>query len=230
MLKAELHSHSTYSLGEKVKVEGLHSPAELVAEAKQKGLDVLALTDHNCFQGIKEALRAGKKNNVLIIPGEEIKTEKGHLIGLGLQEFIKTGQSVEETIDLIHAQGGLALAPHPFDVKGEGIGLAAAQCDSIEIFNSLNIDRFSNGKARRFAARKELGTTVGSDAHFKEMIGLTVNSIQAEKDIDSVLKAIKKNKTQALQTAYVPTPWLTDWAIKRLKASRSGVFSRFRLL
>ena len=64
---------------------------------------------------------------------------------------------------------------------------------------------------------------MGSDAHFKEMIGLTVNGIQAEKDLEAVLKAIKKNKTRALQTAYVPTPWLTDWAIKRLKASKQGV-------
>ena len=125
MLKAELHAHSTYSRGEKVKVEGLHKPAEMVSQAKRQGLDVLALTDHDSFAGVKEAEKVGKKIDVLVIAGEEIKTEQGHLLGLGLSEFIAPGKSVAETIDLIHGQGGLAIAPHPFDVKGEGIGREA---------------------------------------------------------------------------------------------------------
>ena len=115
-MKAELHSHSHYSKGKKVIVEGFHSPEEMLRHAQKTGLEVLSVTDHETFKGSEQALRLEKKFDVLVLPGQELKCEKGHLLAYGLQEEIQSNLSLEESIDLIHQQGGIAVAPHPFDL------------------------------------------------------------------------------------------------------------------
>jgi predicted metal-dependent phosphoesterase TrpH len=77
--RADLHTHSTYSDG------GL-TPTELIAWAVSRGLEVLALTDHDCTDGIAEALEAARKHpRLLFIPGVELSTdlprEEVHVLG-----------------------------------------------------------------------------------------------------------------------------------------------------
>ena len=75
---AILHAHSTAS-------DGKVSPSKLVTIAAQKGVRILALTDHDTLAGISEAKKAGKKFGVEIIIGEEIQTAFPrllHIIGL----------------------------------------------------------------------------------------------------------------------------------------------------
>ncbi len=223
-LKAELHSHSHYSTGEKIRVEGLNSPKEMVEYAKGIGLDVLALTDHNELKGALEAEEAGKKEGLLVIKGEEVQTVNDkHVLGLGLSERIKPAcYSVEETIDRIRAQGGIAIAPHPFDLANKGIRELALKCDAIEVFNSINLDRFSNRNARNFAEKHSMNSVAGSDAHCIEMVGHGITKIKAEKDIDSVLKAIRKGKTVPVEE-YVPINVVQYWALKRFESSYAQV-------
>ena len=223
MIAAELHCHSTFSKGTKIQVEGLHSPEELLEQAEKIGLDVLAFTDHDCFEGAEQALKLQKKFNVLVLPGEEVTTKKGHLLCLGIQEKIPANLSVEESIDLVHEQGGIAIAPHPFDIEGKGIKVEALKADAIEVFNALNLDRFANRKASQFAKQENLPTVLGSDAHCKEMIGLAINNIKAEKDVDAILKAIKKGNVEVKQKKYVPTKILQNWSVQRLKTSNQYV-------
>lgn len=63
----DLHSHSSVS-------DGTEPPAELVAGAAQAGLDVLAVTDHDTTQGLTEALDAGPRLGVRVVPGIEVST------------------------------------------------------------------------------------------------------------------------------------------------------------
>ena len=80
----DLHTHSTASDGEK-------SPSELVLSAKDSGLDVLALTDHDTVDGLEEAAKAAKSAGLVFVPGIEINvqwpTGEFHLLGLGLKEM-----------------------------------------------------------------------------------------------------------------------------------------------
>jgi len=122
-IKAELHCHTWYSFGTKIKVEGLHSPEHMVKRASELGLDAIAITDHDTFTGALEAERHAKKYGITVIKGEEITTDKdNHVIGLGLNELIPKGLAFEEVIDRIRAQGGIAIAPHPFDINNKGVG------------------------------------------------------------------------------------------------------------
>jgi predicted metal-dependent phosphoesterase TrpH len=196
----------------------------MVRVASKIGLDALALTDHDTIAGIPEARSATKKYGILLIPGAEISTASGHMLALGIQEPIKRGLPVEETLDAIHAQGGIGIASHPFDVKNEGIGKLAIHCDAMEVFNAINLERISNWKAALFASKHKLKTVAASDAHCAAMLGYGCTEIRAERDLDAVLRAIAKGRT-TLYTQYVPTKLIMDWAVARLKASYAQILS-----
>jgi hypothetical protein len=75
----DLHTHSTAS-------DGSYSPTDLIRYAKTKGIRALALTDHDCADGLQEAMAAGKETGVEVIPGVELsaKFPNGTMHVLGL--------------------------------------------------------------------------------------------------------------------------------------------------
>jgi 3',5'-nucleoside bisphosphate phosphatase len=77
--KYDLHSHSTYS-------DGLLTPTELVARAAMRGVDVLALTDHDDLGGLSEAAEAARERGITLVPGAELsvswETHTLHILGL----------------------------------------------------------------------------------------------------------------------------------------------------
>ncbi len=77
----DLHSHSNCS-------DGTLTPAELVARAKQKGVDVLALTDHDTVAGIEQAQTAAQQQGIKLLPGVEIsvtwRDRLIHIVGLNI--------------------------------------------------------------------------------------------------------------------------------------------------
>jgi len=81
----DLHTHTTAS-------DGTMSPGELVNLAGEVGLDAIAITDHDTFDGVQEALEAGKRYGVEVIPGTELSLESPegagwiHVVALWLPE------------------------------------------------------------------------------------------------------------------------------------------------
>jgi hypothetical protein len=165
----ELHSHSWYSK-DRFGSSGFCSPVELVKTAMNKGLDGIAVTDHDSLRSW-DTLKSLKLNDFLILSGEEISTRQGHLIALGINEEIRPGMNFLETIDKIHSQGGISVAPHPFDLHEVGLGERAQHADAIEVFNSMNRDHFSNVRAKIFAKYQGKSMVAGSDAHANYMVG-----------------------------------------------------------
>ena len=93
MLKIDLHVHTTYSY------DSLITPKELIFYAKRCGLDGVAVTDHDRING---ALKIAKETDFLIVPGIEISSLNGHIIGLNVDELVPPELSVDETLDRIH--------------------------------------------------------------------------------------------------------------------------------
>jgi predicted metal-dependent phosphoesterase TrpH len=81
MPKVDLHTHSTAS-------DGSFSPTEVVRLAREAGLAAFALTDHDTIDGVAEAMAAGEKLGVQVIPGVEISARYPggtlHILGLGI--------------------------------------------------------------------------------------------------------------------------------------------------
>lgn len=79
-MRIDLHTHTVCS-------DGTQSPAELVAEAAERGIDVLGLTDHDTTAGWEEALAAAERHGLRLVPGIEISTTRAgagyHLLGYG---------------------------------------------------------------------------------------------------------------------------------------------------
>lgn len=220
----ELHCHSWYSKGTKIPWECLMSPKDIMKTAKRLGISGVALTDHRTTKGWKEARKEAKKNGLIFIPGIELQTREGHLIALGVSDDVENYLGLEETIDRIHEQGGLAIAPHPFDLKGDGIGNKGLErVDAVEVFNPMNLDKLSNWVAEKRA--KDLGKpmVVGSDAHTQKMMGYALN-ISGANDLDSILKEIKNNKLM-FRTRYFPLKILIDWYRERFIRSYVDVLN-----
>ncbi len=196
-MKFDLHTHTYYS------DDAATSPEDMVIAAKQKGMDGIAVTDHNMIKAWKRSIAAGKKHGVMIIKAEEIKVfhdgrKLGEVIALFLNEEIKPGE-VGEVKDKIKAQGGIMVVAHPFDKfrnNFKDIDAHKKHFDGVEAFNARVITTRFNDKARAFAEKNGFGVTGGSDGHCRLEIGnaYTVADITRTEDL---AKAIKSRKTQA---------------------------------
>jgi hypothetical protein len=165
----DLHMHTNHS-------PDCATPVDTLLEtAKARGLDAVAVTDHNVITGALEARE--RAQGIKVIVAEEIKTARqGEVIGLFIEEHIPRGLSLSETIHEIRRQGGLVYVPHPFDrlhsVPGyEHLLEEVKQVDAIEVFNPRVAIPAWNEEAARFAAKYRLAAGAGSDSHVAQALG-----------------------------------------------------------
>jgi hypothetical protein len=196
-MKVDLHCHSYYS------PDGISSPESLIKTALKKGLDGIALTDHDTTQGWKEAIEAAKKLNAVLVFGEEIKIKKegktiGEIFGYFLKEEINPrGKSVEEVVDEIKRQGGIAIIAHPYHWKRPFKELEKYKnlVDGIEVFNARSQTKRGNEKSFDFAQKNNLAMTAGSDAHHCSEVGDAY--IEADvKNLEELKKAILQKRVK----------------------------------
>ena len=166
--KIELHSHTIYSK------DCLTQLNDLPEICRQKGIDKLAITDHNRAAG---ALNAFRLFPILVIPGEEIMTTDGELLAWYIREEVPAGLTPEETIRLLRDQGAMIGVAHPFDRYRKGAWTAESlerivdQVDAIEVFNSRCLKQEDNDRALAFAEQQGKLMTCGSDAHIRREYG-----------------------------------------------------------
>lgn len=197
MLKMDSHIHSEYSPDSKSKIE------DIFKIAKSRNIDIIAISDHNTVEGSKVAQKLTKNDEELfVMPSIEISSQEGHIIGYGCEDNIKRDLGAAETIDLIHDQGGLAIIPHPYCFYRHGLLCKAdykdLKIDAIETKNARYIVGYCNSKAKKLSKKENLPPLGASDAHYYKFVGDCYTNIDCEKDIDSILKAIKKSKVKAM--------------------------------
>lgn len=94
MSKIDLHMHSNFS------TDGTYSVKELIQIAKEKGMNTIALTDHNSVKGVKEAILLGKEAGIHVIPGVEIDTmcdgTDFHMLAYGIDFEAEEYQKIEQ--------------------------------------------------------------------------------------------------------------------------------------
>ena len=168
---ADLHMHTNWSHDCSIEVD------ELIDHAEAEGLGAIAITDHNVFGGAREAVERARGRKLIVIPGEEIKTDgEGEVIGLFLKEEIPRGLSFAETLEAIRGQGGLVYIPHPFDrlhaiPDASTLQRHLAEIDVFEVYNARLLFEGYNDEAVRFARKYNLTAGAGSDAHVLPGVG-----------------------------------------------------------
>lgn len=189
---ADLHLHTCRSFDSRL------DPARVIAVAKRRGLDAIAVTDHDTIDGALETrqLAAG---GLLVVVGEEITTSSGDVIGLFLRETIVTTDAME-AIDAIHAQGGVAILPHPF-LKSLGIEEKVARAlDGVEGYNARysppprDAENVGDRRTVEFAQAYDLTLTASSDAHRYRDIGRGRTVVPAS-NLDELKDALLKGRT-----------------------------------
>jgi hypothetical protein len=171
LIVVDLHMHTTWSHDCSIEVD------ELLDYAEEEGIGAIAVTDHNVFGGAAQAHERSARRELIVIPGEEVKTDnQGEVIGLFLSEEIPRGMTFAETVDAIRAQGGLVYVPHPFD-RMHAIPDPAtlhrhlAEIDVFEVYNARLLWESYNDEALRFARKYNLTAGAGSDAHVLQGVG-----------------------------------------------------------
>jgi len=186
-LKLDLHVHTYYS------EDATTTLKETVHHAKKNGLDGVAVTDHDTLRG---ALKLAKKNQLIIIPGLEIETRRGHILALNITTLIPPKLSITETVQKIHDAGGIAVVAHPAVVIKTGLGQKITRdlnLDAIEVINSAAFPfLLSTYLSHRLAERLGLPQTAGSDAHHALEIGTAYTLVDADSNSDDVAEAIRK--------------------------------------
>ncbi|MBK7318351.1 PHP domain-containing protein [Candidatus Villigracilis affinis] len=220
---ADLHLHTIYSY------DGTASLPAVLTRAKQLGLDVIAITDHDEIAGALKALEIAPMYGVEVIPGIEITTAEGDLLALFIREKVAAGLSLVETVMKVRELGGVCIAPHPM---AGGMGMKSLNAMSIlkalrnrkvaetligiETYNGTSIDRVSNHSASLLSNRLKLARTGSSDAHILETIGFGATEFEGKTAAD-LLTALKNRTTKVRkQNEWGMFKILGSWALNYL--------------
>jgi len=185
-LKIDLHVHTCYSH------DAVTTLKEVIVYSKKRGLDGVAITDHDTLAG---ALKL-QNSDLIVIPGVEITTLRGHLLALNVTTPIPPKLAINETIQRIHEAGGIAVAAHPTLFYKTAPSQQTASYDAIEVINSAAIPfQLFTYLNQKFATRLNLPQTAGSDSHYAPEIGAAYTVIEADPNVDEIVQAIKKGAT-----------------------------------
>jgi len=214
---ADLHIHTIYSY------DGTASLAAVLKRARQNGLDVIAITDHDEIIGSLKALELAPVYGIEVIPGIEVTTAEGHLLALNVTQKIPRAMPLIETILKVGELGGFCIAPHPM---AGGFGMKSLSAYSIlkalrhpdvpriliaiEAYNATIIDKISNRYAHILANRLNIAQTASSDAHVVEAIGLGATEFDGRTALDLI---------SALQNGNVRICKRAEWNSARIIGS-----------
>lgn len=191
-MELDLHVHSRFSS------DSTSEPREIVNVARKMGLNGVAIVDHGTMEGGLLGMQFAS-NGFLVVPGMEVATALGDIMGLFLTrpiEAVEPGRVIEE----IKAQGGVAVLPHPY------FGNFLKQPDLLKRFDAIEV---CNGRHQLDAAMtveealhalKSVATKHGltplgaSDAHVYAEIGMASTVIPAE-TLEDLRRALLKGPT-----------------------------------
>jgi predicted metal-dependent phosphoesterase TrpH len=209
-MRLDLHLHTCYS------PDSASSPEAVLATAKRKGLNGVAITDHDTLRGALETRDRNRDPAFQVIVGCEFTTDSGDIIGLFVKEAISSRRALD-VIAQIHAQGGLALLPHPFHARPPREEVVQA-VDLLEVFNARSSPD-GNRRARELADRLQKPAVCGSDAHFVSDVGTCSVSLE-----DGDIRKALLGGPRTLETRY--SPRYKAPASQVIKAWKQGNYRR----
>jgi predicted metal-dependent phosphoesterase TrpH len=221
-LLCDLHLHTEHSFDCAVPV------ADLIDHAEANGVGAIAVTDHNAFSGAREAVERARDRKLVVIPGEEVKTQSGEVIGLFLQEEIPRGMTMEETVAAIRDQGGVVYLPHPFDrlhtiLDASTLHRLLAEIDVFEVYNARLLFEGMNDEALRFARKYNLTMGAGSDAHVLQGVGTGLVRMRAFESPEEFLMSLRTAEILRRPKSLVYLQGLKWVAQARDRRAKAGV-------
>ena len=196
-LKADFHMHTKEDRFDRVR----YSARELIDVAAKKDYELLAITNHDTFTYDKSLSEYAADRGILLISGVEKTIERKHVLILNGDAAV---ERIETFSDLKAAKqdGIFTIAPHPFFRLGVCLGDHLLK--HIELFDGIEHNAFYskkvnfNVKAVEVANQFNLPVIGNSDTHILKQFGLCYSLIEAEKNVESVLDALRNHKVQVV--------------------------------
>ncbi len=218
-MRADLHVHSIHSEDNHLSVK------EIIVTCRHLGIEAVAIADHNSLAGSEEA-RGLPHEGLVLVPAMELTTQEGHVVAYNISEEVERDLPVGEAIDRIHAQGGMAVAAHPFR-RGTGLGQHVVRSNRFDALEGMNARSTSRGNARAVDLADSIGLPItgGSDAHNVTSIGRGVTVVPVDcADADELLRIIKEHHSSVegmsrgrRQSVAYATKVVRDWAGRGFK-------------
>ena len=221
--RADLQVHTEES-------DGMDDALTILDAAQRRGVDIVAITDHDQTRGALLAREAAAQANhpVEVIVGSEVTSRQGHILALWIEEPIPFFRSAAATVEAIWKQGGVAVIAHPAalfppalkvgeidrlvrDLAPERSGDAAPLL-AVETANPIPFARWRRDGVIEANCRWNLPTTGGSDAHFHEQVGSALTTFEGQGQAD--LRAALESGATA--TELRPYPRLSNIGTSRL--------------
>lgn len=199
VLDVDLHAHTRFS-------DGVLSPMELVLLAKRRGLDAVAVTEHNVlFPAQIARWFSALVDGPIVLTGQEITTRDYHLIAVGLSERVVPQKNLSAVIAAVHGQGGVAIAAHPTRRYWPAFDAVRDDLDAAEVVHPAAFRRtgsFSWSEMVAFYERpgqKRLTAVGSSDYHFLEALGVCRTQVIAtERSETAILDALRTGATHVV--------------------------------
>lgn len=189
-MKIDLHVHTAASR------DGRMKPRKLIKTALKRGLDGIAVTDHNTFAGV-DAVRKSAPDGFLVIPGVEYSTDMGHILALftegdvsaGMERDAKGRAALAELSAAVRGAGGILIAAHPFHGRDKLPDGLPGLVDGLETHNSREMARDPESVKKTLEAAGVLWASGGSDAHLYRELGRAYTVLPDGEDAKAALTA-----------------------------------------
>lgn len=205
--RADLHIHTCAS-------DGIPTVREVLNYVEHHNhLNIIAITDHDRMDAALWAYEHRHEYTFDIIPGVEISSQAGHVLALWVTKPIPKNCSLEDTVEAIHEQDGIAILAHPYHIHMGVVAknwlrytrrpevLLESKVDAVEVHNAGIIIPGANLIARRLAHKAGLAMTGSSDAHTLGAIGCGITYFKGRTAID-LRNAILNRQTVARGRAW----------------------------
>ena len=211
-----MHVHTIYS------PDSILKPKDIIKQVKRVGLNCIAITDHNTIKGALELIKLARDYDIHVIVGEEIKTNRGEVIGYFLKEEVLSRDFLL-VVEEISEQDGVISIPHPYDKLRRSSFIPKNEdseyIDCIEVFNSRCIFTDYNSLALEYAKRHNLCMVAGSDAHLSFEIGLSYVICDCE-DLEELRKILKHKRNDKIKIYGKKSPFVVHIISKVIKYTK----------
>jgi predicted metal-dependent phosphoesterase TrpH len=186
----DLHVHTTHSPCSNLRLD------EIISLARKRGLDGVAITDHNSMECRREITEGLQDNGICLLVGMEYDTPEGDFLLFGSFEDLRPGLSARDLLRIVEDRQGVAIGAHPCR-EGRSLKpkiLSLGVCRIIEGLNGRNSDA-ENRKVEQLSERYPLFQCGGSDAHNLEELGRTATCFEEKiTSREELIAALKKGQ------------------------------------
>jgi predicted metal-dependent phosphoesterase TrpH len=201
-LKADLHLHTAEDPLDRIR----YTAKELISKAADEGFDVLSITNHHRITFSPELFSYAQERGVFLIPGVEVTIRRRHVLILNPP----AGKICSDFSHLakLRRPETLIVAPHPYFPSTYSLNGHLLKhrylFDALEYCHFYSSRINFNQKAIEVCQSHGFPLVGNSDAHFLSQFGTTYSLIHAEKNLESIFKAVREKRVVVVTRPLTP--------------------------